>query len=309
MGPVCVMLPTGPQFELPGGPPDGVVVLRWDRRVDLPPGAARVRFWSPPLLVQGEVVDRALTAMPDLQVVQLLSAGADAFVGRVPPHVTLCDGRGVHGSSTAEWVLAGLLAAARQLPRFVLAQARGEWDYTPTGELNGRRVLVVGAGDVGEQIANRLAPFGVVPTMVARTARPGVHPVQALPELLPAHDVVILVVPLTAPTRGLVDQAFLARMPDGAILVNGARGPVVDTDALTAELSSGRLSAVLDVTDPEPLPPGHPLWTVPPANLLLTPHVAGSVSGFPGRAMRLVRDQLDRFLTGQPLHNVVTGDY
>jgi phosphoglycerate dehydrogenase-like enzyme len=306
---VFVMLPTGPQFELPGEPPAGVVVLRWDQRVALPPGVERVCFWAPPLLVRGEVLDRALAAMPDLRMVQLLSAGADAFVGRVPPHVTLCDARGVHGSSTAEWVLAGLLAAVRQLPRFVLAQARGEWDYTPTGELNGRRVLVVGAGDVGEQIARRLAPFGVEPTMVARTARPGVHPVEALPGLLPAHDVVVLVVPLTAQTRRLVDKAFLARMPDGALLVNGARGPVVDTDALTAELASGRLSAVLDVTDPEPLSPDHPLWTVPPANLLLTPHVAGSVSGFPGRAMRLVRDQLDRFLAGQPLHNVVTGDY
>jgi phosphoglycerate dehydrogenase-like enzyme len=121
--------------------------------------------------------------------------------------------------------------------------------------------------------------------------------------------VVVLVVPLTEQTRRLVDKAFLARMPDGAILVNGSRGPVVDTDALTAELAGGRLSAVLDVTDPEPLPPSHPLWTVPPANLLLTPHVAGSVSGFPGRAMRLVRDQLGRFLTGRPLQNVVTGEY
>jgi phosphoglycerate dehydrogenase-like enzyme len=309
MGSVFAMLPAAPRFELPGGPPAGVVVLRWDGRGALPEGVERVRFWSPMLLASGEALDRAFAAMPDLRVVQLLSAGADAFVGRVPPQVTLCDARGVHGSSTSEWVLAGLLAAVRQLPRFVLAQARGEWDYTPTGELAGRRVLVVGAGDVGEQTAGRLAPFGVELTMVARNARPGVHPVEALPDLLPAHDVVVLVVPLTAQTRKLVDKAFLARMPDGAILVNASRGPVVDTDALTAELATGRLSAVLDVTDPEPLPPGHPLWTVPPANLLLTPHVAGSVSGFPRRAMRLVRDQLDRFLAGRPLHNVVTGDY
>jgi phosphoglycerate dehydrogenase-like enzyme len=118
---------------------------------------------------------------------------------------------------------------------------------------------------------------------------------------------VVLVVPLTGQTRGLVDKAFLARMPDGAILVNASRGPVVDTDALTVELASGRLSAVLDVTDPEPLPPGHPLWTVP--GLLLTPHVAGSVTGFPARAMRLVRRQLDRFLAGQELDNIVTGEY
>ena len=307
MSAVHVMLPAGPGLELPGGTPERVRLLRWDGRGPLPEGADQVRFWTPPMLARPDVLDRALPGLPRLEVVQLVTAGAEVFIGRLPAHITLCDGRGVHGSSTSEWVAAGLLAAIRQFPRFALAQARGEWDHTATGELAGRRVLVLGAGDVGEQIARRLAPFDVELTMVARTARPGVHPVAALPDLLPAHDVVVLVVPLTASTRGMVDKAFLARMPDGAILVNAARGPVVDTDALTAELAAGRLSAVLDVTDPEPLPAGHPLWTVP--GLLLTPHVAGSVSGFPARAMRLVRRQLDRFLAGEPLDNVVTGEY
>jgi phosphoglycerate dehydrogenase-like enzyme len=307
MSDVHALLPAGPRFELPGGPPEGVRLLRWDVRGPLPEGADQVRFWTPPMLSRTDVLERALAGLPRLEVVQLLTAGAEVFIGRLPPHVTLCDGRGVHGSSTSEWVAAGLLAAVRQFPRFVLAQARAEWAYTPTGELAGRRVLVVGAGDVGEQVARRLAPFDVSLTMVARTARPGAHPVAALPDLLPAHDVVVLVVPLTGQTRGMVDRAFLARMPDGAILVNAARGPVVDTDALTAELASGRLSAVLDVTDPEPLPAGHPLWTVP--GLLLTPHVAGSVTGFPARAMRLVRRQLERFLAGEELDNVVTGEY
>jgi phosphoglycerate dehydrogenase-like enzyme len=307
MPPVPVLLPAGPAFELPGAPLPDAVLLRWDGRGELPEGADLVRFWTPVMLARPEVVDRALAGLPKLEVVQLTTAGADAFIGRLSEHVTLCDGRGVHGSSTSEWVAAGLLAAVRQIPRFVLAQDRGEWAYTGTGELAGRRVLVVGAGDVGEQIARRLTPFDVEVTLVARTARPGVYGVDELPDLLPAHDVVVLVVPLTEQTRGLVDAAFLARMPDGAILVNAARGPVVDTDALTAELAAGRLSAVLDVTDPEPLPAGHPLWTVP--GLLLTPHVAGSVSGFPARAMRLVRDQLERYLAGKPLENVVTGGY
>jgi phosphoglycerate dehydrogenase-like enzyme len=134
-----------------------------------------------------------------------------------------------------------------------------------------------------------------------------VHGVGELPELLPAADIVVLVVPLTEATRGLVDAAFLARMPDGALLVNGARGPVVDTDALTAELRSGRLRAAVDVTDPEPLPPDHPLWQVP--GLLLTPHVAGSVHGFPRRAYALVRQQLERWVAGQPLLNQVVDGY
>jgi phosphoglycerate dehydrogenase-like enzyme len=307
MAAIDVLLPAAPGMELPGGPPEGVRVLTWNGRDPLPEGAERVRFWTPPMLSGADVLDRALAGLPRLEVVQLVTAGAEVFIGRLPEQVTLCDGRGVHGSSTSEWVAATLLAAVRQLPRFALAQARGEWDHTRTGELAGRRVLIVGAGDVGEQIARRLAPFDVSLTMVARSARPGVHPVQALPDLLPEHDVVVLVVPLTGQTTGMVDKAFLARMPDGAILVNAARGAVVDTGALTAELAAGRLSAVLDVTDPEPLPPGHPLWRVP--GLLLTPHVAGSVTGFPARAMRLVRAQLDRWLAGEPLDNVVSEGY
>jgi phosphoglycerate dehydrogenase-like enzyme len=266
-----------------------------------------VRFWTPMMLAPKDLLARALRRLPELEVVQLISAGADAYAGQLPPGVTLCDGRGIHGGSTAEWVLAGLLAAIREFPRLALAQVEHKWDYAMTGQLAGRRALVIGAGDVGEQIARRLAAFDAEVTMVARSARPGVAPVADLPELLPRHDIVILVVPLTGQTRGMVDAEFLARMPDGAILVNGARGPVVVTDALTAELADGRLSAVVDVTDPEPLPPDHPLWTVP--GLLLTPHVAASVRGFPAKAMRLVRAQLDRYLAGQPLENVVTGDY
>src|SRR6266542_1530731 len=196
MPPVHVLLPAGPGLDLPGGPPDGVRLLRWNGRGELPAGADQVRFWTPPLLARADVVDRALAGLPDLEVVQLVTAGAEVFIRRLPTHVTLCDGRGVHGSSTSEWVAAGLLAAVRQIPRFVLAQSRGEWDYTPTGE-----------------VAGRLAPFDVELTMVARTARPGVHPVSALPDLLPRHDVVVLVVPLTEQTRGMVDKAFLARMP------------------------------------------------------------------------------------------------
>src|SRR5690606_30484559 len=143
-----------------------------------------------------------------------------------------------------------------------------------TDELAGKRVLIVGAGDIGVGVAARLAPFEVSITRVARRPRPGVHGVDELPELLPHADVVALLVPLTDATRGMVDKDFLGRMADGALLVNAARGPVVDTAALTEELSTGRIGAALDVTDPEPLPPDHPLWRMP--NVLITPHVAGS---------------------------------
>ena len=305
MPPVSVMIPAA--FELPGGPPPEVRLLRWDCRGEPPAGIEDVQFWTPMMLAPPDLLATALPRLPRLEVVQLISAGADLYAGKLPPGVRLYDGRGVHGGSTAEWVLTGLLAAIRELPRLTLAQQDRRWDYAMTGELAGRRALVVGAGDVGEQVARRLRAFDVDVAMVARTARHDAAGVADLPALLPDADIVVLVVPLTDQTRGMVDAAFLARMKDGAILVNGARGPVVVTDALVAELASKRITAVLDVTDPEPLPPDHPLWTVP--GLLLTPHVAASVTGFPARAMRLVRRQLDRWLGGEPLDNEVTGAY
>jgi phosphoglycerate dehydrogenase-like enzyme len=247
-----------------------------------------------------------------VKVVQLLSAGADAWIGRVPPGVRLCDARGVHDRPVAEWVLGAAIGVFRQFPAFVRAQEREDWAikaYTPTRELTGKRVLIVGAGSIGRAIEEHMAPFGVTVTRVARTARPaeGVHGVDDLPTLLPDAEVVVLVVPLTEQTRGMVDAAFLAAMPDGALLVNAARGPVVDTGALVAELQSGRILAALDVTEPEPLPAGHPLWKMP--NAFITPHSAGSVVGLLPRAYGLAGDQLRRFAAGEPLINQVSDGY
>jgi phosphoglycerate dehydrogenase-like enzyme len=272
----------------------------------LPSDPATVEFWSPPFLSTGDT-SAMLEKMPRLRVVQLLSAGADAWVGRVPGGVTLCDARGVHDSATSEWVVAAMLAHLRNFPAFIRAQQRREWAYGPTDELAGKRVLIVGAGSIGAAIVRRLEPFEVSLTLVARNARDGVHGVDELPRLLPLADVVVLVVPLTSATAGLVDAQFLAAMPDGALLVNAARGPVVDTDALTAELATGRIAAAVDVTRPEPLPADHPLWDLP--NLLLTPHVGGSVHGLLPRAYRLIGEQVRRLSAGQPLENVVTNGY
>jgi phosphoglycerate dehydrogenase-like enzyme len=298
--------------ELFGRPPAGVELTVWNGQGEPTDAVRRTEFWVPQFL-ESSGIDRLLPELPGLQVVQLVSAGADAFVGRLPDGVLLCDARGVHGGSTSEWVLTVVLASLRELPRFVRGQDERRWDYAFTDELAGKRVLVVGAGDVGGQIRRKLLTFDAEVTMVARRARPAtgtepvVHAVAELPALLPAADVVVLVVPLTGATRGLVDAAFLASLPDGALVVNGARGPVVDTAALTAELQAGRLRAALDVTDPEPLPADHPLWQAP--GLLLTPHVAGSVTGFPRRAYALVRTQVERWLAGEPLDNEVVDGY
>jgi len=300
------LVPSEQGLELLGTPPEGVRVTIWEPDGAPPPEAAEAGFWVPQYLTPTVLTDQ-LAALPKLEVVQLLTAGAEAFVGRLPDGVLLCDARGVHGSSTSEWVLMAILASVRELPGFVLDQPRHRWNQHITGELAGARVLVVGAGDVGEAIRRRLLPFEVTVTMVARRARDDAHGVDELPELLPDADIVVVVVPLTPQSRGMIDAAFLGRMKDGALLVNAARGPIADTAALLAELRSGRLRAALDVTDPDPLPTDHPLWDAP--GLLLTPHVGGAVAGFPPRAYALVRDQLGRWARDEPLQNIVRDGY
>jgi phosphoglycerate dehydrogenase-like enzyme len=297
--------------ELLGTLPDGVELEVCADAATLPSDPAGVRFWVPPF---GSTV-RASDLLPkltDLQVVQLLSAGADSWVGHVPSGVLLCDAAGVHDAAVAEWVLGAVIGSLRQFPAFARAQQRREWapaPFTPTAELTGKRVLIVGAGSIGRAVERRLAPFQVSLTRVARTARPeqDVHGVAELPGLLPRAEVVVLLVPLTEQTRGLVDRSFLAALPDGALLVNAARGPVVDTAALLTEAASGRISAALDVTDPEPLPAEHPLWELP--NVFITPHVGSAVVGVLPRGYRLVGEQLRRFAAGEPLVNRVVDGY
>ena len=301
---VTICLPDPEAVRLVGPLPENVEVLTWDGSGTPPEGIERVEFW---VASSGLPYTAMIETMPGLKVVQSLSAGIDHLVGLIPEGITLCDGRGIPGGPTAEWVLAAILASLREFPGFVRAQERREWDQHATDELAEKRVLVIGAGDLGEQTARRLLAFDAVPTMVARHAREGVHAVEELPELLPAADVVVLVIPMTDETRHMVDREFLSRMHDGALLVNAARGPVVVTDDLLAELESGRIQAALDVTDPEPLPSEHPLWGAP--NLLLTPHVGGGVHSFPRRAYALVRGQVLRYAAGEPLINVVDGAY
>lgn len=251
----------------------------------------------------GTAVADVLSRTPRLRVVQTLTAGVDAVRAAVPDGVTLCSGRGIHDASTAELAVTLVLAGLRGIPDFVRDHDRRSWTPQWRPALADKHVLLVGYGAIGEAIEARLTPFEVSVDRVARSARTGVHAITDLPGLLPRADVVILVLPLTDETRGLVDAAFLARLKDGALLVNVARGPVVDTAALVAELATGRITAALDVVDPEPLPADSPLWDAP--GLLVTPHVGGASSAMWPRAHRLVREQLLRFAAGEPLANVV----
>ena len=274
--------------------------------VAVPASVADVEFYVPSFFPSA-ASSRVLGEMRSLRVVQALTAGVDWIRPHVPPSVALCNARGAHDASTAEWVVAAMLGALRAFPLFVTGQAAGRWAYQGTDQLATKNVLIVGYGAIGAAVEQRLAGFEVTVQRVARNPRPGVAGLAELPSLLPAADVVVLLVPFTAQTKGLADEAFLARMKDGALRVNAARGAVVDTAALVAEVASGRLRAALDVTDPEPLPPGHDLWSLPGA--FITPHVAASTPVSRQRAARLVREQAEAFLQGEPLRNVISGAY
>ncbi|MFK0154494.1 2-hydroxyacid dehydrogenase [Streptomyces sp. NPDC090493] len=291
--------------------PDGLDYLFWNGDQDFPGDPADCAVYVVPYMKRQPVKVRPLAGMRNVRLIQTLTAGVDdmtAALDLIVPGVQLCNARGVHEASTAELALALTLASLRGIPGFVRAQQREHWQSGFHQALADKSVLIVGYGAIGSAIEDRLVPFEVA--RVARVARSGrasargpVHPLTELPNLLPEADVVILSTPLTDTTRDLVNAEFLARMKDGALLVNVARGPVVDTKALLSELESGRLTAALDVTDPEPLPAGHPLWQAP--GVLISPHVGGPTSAFLPRAKHLVTEQLNRFVNREPLRNVI----
>ncbi|MER5937252.1 2-hydroxyacid dehydrogenase [Streptomyces sp. NPDC001928] len=304
-----VWLPIPPQ-EIEGLP-EGPHYRFWNGAEDFPADPAECAFYVVPYMKPPALGQRPLPRMTNVEVVQTLSAGTDHVepgLRHLRPGVRLCNARGVHEASTAELTLTLILASLRGVPDFVRAQERGEWLGGFRPALADKNVLIVGYGSIGAAIEDRLAPFELARVArVARsertTARGVVHPLTELPALLPEADVVILSTPLTDATRHLVDADFLARMKDGALLVNVARGGVVDTKALLAALESGRVTAALDVTDPEPLPQDHPLWQAP--GVLISPHVGGPTSAFLPRAKRLLVDQLSRYVNREPLRNVI----
>jgi phosphoglycerate dehydrogenase-like enzyme len=271
--------------------PAGVEVRR------LPDGRDAAAFVLPDWKDR-ETID-ALPRLQRLRVVQALSAGTDWIETLVPPWATLCNARGARDAAVAEWVVGALLGDA--YGQFTAARTR-RWSDALPRELLGSTVLIVGFGSIGRAVKERLDPFGVTVIGVARHAREGVHSTSELPALVEQADAVVVLAPLTPETTRLIDAALLARMRDGAVLLNAGRGGVVDTGALLAELESGRLRAVLDVVDPEPLPDDHPLWD---AALAITPHNAGDTAAAEERAVRLGAEQLARFARGEPLRNVV----
>ncbi|AEB11560.1 2-hydroxyacid dehydrogenase [Marinithermus hydrothermalis] len=299
-------VPEGTKAKYLEGLPEEVEVGYFPKEGPFPDEIETVEFLVPPF-GQRDRVQEALARMPRLRVVQTLSAGVDWILPLVPPGVTLADARGVHDTPVAEWVVGAILAMYKRFPEFRDFQRRSRWEPLKLADLEGQVVLILGYGSIGEAVEARLKPFGVRVLRVARRPRPGVHPPEMLAALLPEADVVVLLLPLTRETEGMVDARFLARMKPGALLVNAARGRVVRTPALLEALEAGRIRAVLDVTDPEPLPEDHPLWRAP--GVYITPHVAGSSPRFLARAYALVREQVCRYLEGRPLRNVVREGY
>ena len=287
--------------------PDGVELNFYRADGDPVPGSVgEVAFYVLPYMKGPGVLDRA-AEMAGLRVVQTLTAGYEEFLPRLPDTATLCNAAGVHDASTAELAVALTLASGRHLDAFARDQPAGRWAPVPGTALADQRVLIIGYGRIGAAIERRLQGFEAASiTRVARRARTGpppVHPIGDLPRLLPEADVAILIAPHTPETEGMIGATELALLPDNALLVNVARGKLVDTGALTDAVSTGRIRAALDVVDPEPLPPGHPLWQLP--GVLISPHVGGASSAFAPRADRLIAAQLARFAAGEPLANVV----
>ena len=307
--------------ELFNGFPEGVELIPLPDSLD---HETDIDVWIP-----DPYSTRAVKIWPHLRGVRLVlstMAGTEWIPALVGPHVTICNARGAHNISTAEWTVASILAMLKYFPFYLDVQRDGLWKrrfeagalyasltgdarplYPPVmlEELTGKNVLLVGYGAIGKEIERMMEPFRVNLIRVARGARtePLVHAIGDLDSLLPQAEVVILILPSTEETYRLIGARQLALMPQGTLLVNAARGPVVDTDALVDALNAGRIRAAIDVTDPEPLPEGHPLWRCP--NLLITPHIGGSSPQFAPRALRVAADELRRYIHGEPLQNVV----
>jgi phosphoglycerate dehydrogenase-like enzyme len=248
-----------------------------------------------------------LSKMPSLRVIQTLSAGVDWLLPVAPPDVTVCDAAGTRDVAVAEWVLATILSAQKMLPEMRDRQREHIWEWRRTAELAAATVMILGYGSIGAAVEARLRPFEVDLIRVARRARPGVHSVDELNSLLPRAEIVVVLLPLTPATTRLLDSRALARLQPGALIVNAARGPIIETTARLELLEKGRIRAALDVTDPEPLPEGHPLWDAP--GILITPHFAGDTLAADWRAFVLVGEQVRRFVRHEPLANVVEHGY
>jgi phosphoglycerate dehydrogenase-like enzyme len=300
-----ILLPAG---EVAEGVHALLPALEFTRDSEIAPtdDVSAVELYVPPYLAVGPTL-AMLPRLTGVRAVQVLTAGVDWIRPSMPADVVLCNARGVHDASTSELALAGILAMTKLIPQFVRLQDQATWGHQRVHGLAGSRAVILGYGAIGKAISRRLEAFDVDVVGVTSSGRDGTLPLTELDDVLAGCQTLILTLPLTAATAGLVDATMLSKLPDAALVVSIGRGPTVDHVALTAELESGRLRAMFDVTDPEPLPADSPLWHLP--NVLVTPHVGGDCDLFPRFASALVAGQIERFLAGRPLEHQVTGQY
>jgi phosphoglycerate dehydrogenase-like enzyme len=282
--------------------PTGITHLPTDGIAPAASDLDSIEFFVPRYM-GGPAAIAMIPKMKSLKVIQSPNAGVDDVLKIRPEGVMLCNAAGVHDASTAELAVALAIASRRGFADFAVDQAEGRWAHARKPSLADSNVAIVGYGNIGKTIAAMLSNFEVAITAFTRSGSDGSLTFDHFDRLLPTFDVIILIVPLTEQTHHLMNAKRLAAMKDGATLINVARGPVVDTEALIAELNSGRITAGLDVTDPEPLPAGHPLWSA--KNVIITPHVGGDSQAFIPRGRKLVEEQLARYASGQPLLHVV----
>ena len=241
--------------------------------------------------------------MPNLKILQMPNAGYDDAMEYVRDGMTLCNGKSIHDDSTAELAVGLTIASLRGFPDFIRNQDKSDWVHVKNKSINDRKIGIIGFGSIGTTIAKMLSGFAVEIIPFTQSGRDNTIAITDLNKHLPTLDVVILILPLTKESKHLFDAKRLSLMKDGALLVNVARGPIVETEALVKELNSGRITAALDVTDPEPLPKDHPLWRA--KGVLISPHVGGNTTAFESRARRLIESQLNLLAEGKPLNNVI----
>lgn len=263
---------------------------------------SQINFYVPTYMGGKKGLD-FVPQMPNLKYLQMPNAGYDDAMAYVRPGITLCNATGVHDDSTAEIAVGLALASRRGFNEFAKDQAAAIWNHRRFTSFSDSKIGVIGYGSIGKTVVKNLSGFSVDVVAFSRSGTDGAIKISELDKHLPTLDIVILILPLNAESKHLFNAQRLALMKDGALIVNVARGAIIETDALLFELNSGRLHAALDVTDPEPLPPEHPLWKA--KNLLLLPHVGGDSTAFESRGSKLVSNQLALLAAGKPLNNIV----
>jgi phosphoglycerate dehydrogenase-like enzyme len=304
---MILLVPEATSSELLQGLPDEVEVAFLPREAPLSEKALQAVFAVAPYGSGARRFFAELPRLEHLKVVQTLTAGVDWILPHLPPGIVLCDAAGVHDIPVSEWIVGAVLGAIKRFPEFRDAQREQRWAYRWVDDLEGSTVLFLGYGSIARAAEKRLASFEVEFIRVARTAREGVYGFAELPSLLPQADVIINLLPYTPQTDKLVGAEHFAQMKPGALFVNAGRGKTVDQEALVEAIRAKQVRLVSDVTEPEPLPEGHPLWSLP--EVFLTPHIAGSTPRLFERGFRLVHQQVARYLRGEPLQNVVRDGY